>query len=91
MLRVARETGYLCEDVVGLVLDPAGVSVGCQQQFECSHVHVGTQGPEVRLLDVIHTLELLHLQTHTHTHSFIYNHIHWNQGRVISQCCHMYK
>lgn len=54
---------YLCEDIVGLAEDPAAVSVGGDQQLYCSDVNVCAQRPKVRILEVVHALQLLHLNT----------------------------
>lgn len=52
----------LCEDVVRLAEDPAGVGLGCHQQLQGADVDIGAQGPEVRLLQVVDPLQLLHLK-----------------------------
>lgn len=58
---------YLCEDVVRLAEDPAGVGIGGDQQLQRSNVNVGAQSPEVRLLQVVDALQLLHLNTREQT------------------------
>lgn len=52
----------LCEDVVGLAEDPAGVGIGGNQQLQRADVDVGAKCPEVRLLQVVYALQLLHLK-----------------------------
>lgn len=59
-LNVQLSYSGLCEDVVRLAEDPASVCVRSHQQFERSDVNVRAQGPEVRLLEVIDPLQLLH-------------------------------
>lgn len=52
----------LCEDVVSLAEDPAGVGIRAHQQLQCADVNIGAQRPEVRLLQVVYALQLLHLK-----------------------------
>lgn len=53
---------HLCENVVRLTEDPSGISIRSHEEFQRADVDVSAQCPEVRLLQVIHTLQLLHLQ-----------------------------
>lgn len=52
----------LREDTVGLAKDPACIGVRGHQQLQCTDVDVGAQRPEVRLLQVVNALQLLHLK-----------------------------
>lgn len=62
MARTSAEAfRYLSEDVVSLAEDPAAVSIGSHQQLHRADVDVTAQGPEVRLLQAVDTLQLLHL------------------------------
>lgn len=58
-----RTLPHLCENVVRLTEDPSGISVRGHQKFQRADVDVSAQRPEVRLLQVVHTLQLLHLHT----------------------------
>lgn len=53
---------HLCEDVVRLAENPSGIGVRSHEEFQRADVDISAQCPEVRLLQVIHTLQLLHLQ-----------------------------
>lgn len=45
-----------------LTEDPPGISIRSHEKFQCADIDVSAQRPEVCLLQVIHTLQLLHLQ-----------------------------
>lgn len=53
---------YLRKDIVRLAEDPTGVCVRRHEQLQCSDINVRAQSPEVRLLQVVDSLQLLHLR-----------------------------